>query len=155
WRTRARTATRRSWWRRRTSPARRWCARSAAPGSRPSPPVREALAAFLSELNAVRRASAHTLAAYRRDISRVPDLASGPGKPVHAGQWDRALLDRAMRDLHRTGHTATSSARALAAWRSFGRFCVRRGWLASDPARALAFPRLPKRLPRTLPRIDL
>jgi integrase/recombinase XerC len=32
---------------------------------------------------------------------------------------------------------------------------VRRGILAADPAKALPFPRRPKRLPRTLPRLDL
>jgi len=117
--------------------------------------VREALEAFLSELTAVRRASAHTVAAYRRDIVRVLDLASGPGKAVQPRQWDQPLLERALRELFRDGHAASSAARSLAAWRSFGRFCVRRGRLASDPARALPFPRLPKRLPRTLPRIDL
>ena len=117
--------------------------------------MREALEAFLSELTAVRRASAHTVAAYRRDIARVLDLAAGPGKPVQPEAWDRALLERALRELLRAGHAASSTARALAAWRSFGRFCVRRGRLATDPARALPFPRLPKRLPRTLPRIDL
>jgi integrase/recombinase XerC len=117
--------------------------------------VREALEAFLTELTAVRRASAHTVAAYRRDITRVLDLAAGPGKPLRPEQWDRPLLERALRSLLTTGHAASSAARSLAAWRSFGRFCVRRGRLASDPARALPFPRLPKRLPRTLPRIDL
>ena len=117
--------------------------------------MREALEAFLSELTAVRRASAHTVAAYRRDITRVLDLAAGAGRPVRPEQWDRALLERALRELFRTGHAASSAARSLAAWRSFGRFCVRRGRLAVDPARALPFPRLPKRLPRTLPRIDL
>jgi integrase/recombinase XerC len=117
--------------------------------------VREALKAFLSELTAVRRASAHTVAAYRRDITRVLDLAAGEGKPVRAEQWDRALLERALRQLLAEHQAASSTARALAAWRSFGRFCVRREKLATDPARALPFPRLPKRLPRTLPRIDL
>jgi integrase/recombinase XerC len=60
-----------------------------------------------------------------------------------------------MRELFRTGHAASSSARALAAWRSFGRYCVRRGVLGTDPARGLPFPRRPRRLPRTLPRPDL
>ena len=117
--------------------------------------MREALEAFLQELTAVRRASAHTVAAYRRDIAHVLNLASGEGKPVRPGQWDQALLERALREQFRDGHAASTAARALAAWRSFGRFLVRRGKLASDPARALPFPRLPKRLPRTLPRIDL
>ena len=117
--------------------------------------MREALELFLSELKSARRCSPHTLAAYRTDLTRVLDLAAGEGKPVRAGEWDQALLERALRELFRTGHAASSTARALAAWRSFGRFGVRRGLFTSDPARALPFPRLPRRLPRTLPRVDL
>lgn len=117
--------------------------------------MRDALETFLSELSAARRFSPHTLAAYRGDVTRVLDLAAGVGKPVRAAQWDQPLLERAMRELFRTGHAASSTARALAAWRSFGRFCVRRGILAADPAKALPFPRRARRLPRTLPRLDL
>jgi integrase/recombinase XerC len=120
--------------------------------------VREALEQFLTELEAQRRASPHTLAAYRRDIARVLDLVAGPGvrgRAVPPAAWTRELLERAARDFHRTGHAASSAARALAAWRTFSRFCLRRGLIATDPARALAFPRLARRLPRTLPRGDL
>jgi integrase/recombinase XerC len=117
--------------------------------------VRDALEAFLSELKSARRCSPHTLAAYRRDLTFVLDLAAGEGRPVSTEQWDVPLLERALRDLFRTGHSAASSARALAAWRSFGRFGVRRKLFATDPARALPFPRRARRLPRTLPRLDL
>jgi len=113
--------------------------------------VREALERFLSELAAQRRASPHTLAAYRRDVARVLDLAAGPGRPAAPALWTRELLERAQRELHQRGLAASSAARALAAWRSFSRFCVRRGVIERDPAPGLAFPRLPKRLPRTLP----
>jgi len=145
--------------------------------------VREALERYLSELAAVRRASPHTLAAYRRDIQRALDLAAGDravrahtpttrsrdeetasrrrpagprqASPVAPRAWTRELLERALRDLFQSGHSAASAARALAAWRSFSRFCVRRGVIAEDPARALPFPRRPRRLPRTLPAHDL
>lgn len=133
--------------------------------------MREALETFLGELKSARRFSPHTLAAYRRDIERVFDLAVAVrateadeleaglaprrDRPVPPREWDQRLLERAMRDLYRTGHAATSTARALAAWRSFGRFLVRRGVLGACPARALPFPRRPKRLPRTLQSIDL
>jgi len=122
--------------------------------------VRDALEQFLTELAAQRRASAHTVAAYRRDVTRVLDLAAGPAPggarvPVPASAWTRELLERALRDLYRTRHAAASAARALAAWRSFSRFCVRRGIIASNPARELPIPRLPTRRPRTLPKVDL
>jgi integrase/recombinase XerC len=117
--------------------------------------VREALERFLDELKAHPRGSAHTLAAYRRDITRVLDRAAGAGRPVAASRWNRELLEGELRRLALEGYAAASAARALAAWRSFSRFCVRRGILEKDPARALAFPRLPRRLPRTLPAAEL
>jgi len=117
--------------------------------------VREALTAFLSEFAASRRASPHTLLAYRRDIAAVLDRVAGEGAAVRPEQWDSRLLEQSMRDMHRRGLAASSVARALAAWRSFGRFLVRRGVIAADPARALPAPRRARRLPRTLPRLDL
>jgi integrase/recombinase XerC len=117
--------------------------------------VRDALEQFLTELAAQRRASPHTLVAYRRDIAGVLDRAAGTGRPVDATAWTRELLEGSLRDLYRRGQAAASAARALAAWRSFSRFCLRRGLIAADPARALPFPRLPRRLPRTLPSLDL
>jgi site-specific recombinase XerC len=66
--------------------------------------VRDALEAFLSELGAQRRASRHTVAAYRRDIARVLDQAAGTGRPVAPGLWTRELLERALHGLHLTHH---------------------------------------------------
>ena len=117
--------------------------------------MREALERFLAELAAHPRGSVHTLAAYRRDITRVLDRATGPGRTVAPALWTRDLLEGALRDLTLKGYAAASAARALAAWRSFSRFCLRRSILTADPARALRFPRLPRRLPRTLPAREL
>jgi len=133
--------------------------------------VRAALDAFLTELSGVRRASPHTVSGYRRDITRALDLAAGDARaarrrgptdagaerpgPVAPAQWTRELLERAMRELHQAGLSATSAARALAAWRSFSKFCVRRGILERDPAQSLGFPRVGRRLPRALPSIEL
>jgi len=117
--------------------------------------VREALERFLEEFAAQRRGSPHTLSAYRRDVTRLLDLAAGPGRPVEPAAWTRELVERGLRDLYRTRHSAASAARALAAWRSFSRYCKRRGVIETDPAREVDFPRLPRRLPRTLPSLDL
>ena len=117
--------------------------------------MREALERFLDELESQRRASPHTLSGYRRDVTRALDAIAGAGRPVEPGQWTRESLERAMRDLYRRGSSSATAARSLAAWRSFSRYCVRRGVLAADPSKALVFPRLPRRLPRTLPALDL
>lgn len=133
--------------------------------------MREALEQFLRELSATRRASAHTVAAYRRDLTALLDFLARDGAPaartakdaaapprgraVPVEAWTRERLERAQRELYRTGHAATSTARALAAWRGFEKFLLRRGRLAASPAKALPSPRRPRRLPRTLPRVDL
>jgi integrase/recombinase XerC len=117
--------------------------------------MRHALEDFLNEFAVQRRGSPHTIAAYRRDVARVLDLAAPRGEPVPTAAWTRQLLERAMRELHRSGHSARSASRALAAWRSFSRFCLRRGITSTDPARALSFPRLARRLPRTVPAREL
>ena len=59
--------------------------------------MREALEQFLIEL-AARRASPHTVAAYRRDVTRVFDLSAGPGKPMAPEAWTRDLLERTKPD---------------------------------------------------------
>lgn len=118
--------------------------------------MREALEAFLTELGAVRRASPLTIVAYRRDVTRALDrCAGGPGQPVAPEQWTRPALESALRSLFLARHSAASAARAVAAWRSFSRFCKRRGVIAVDPARGIALPKRGKRLPRTLPSHDL
>ena len=113
--------------------------------------MRDALELFLDELSTQRRVSPHTRAAYRRDIERALDRAAAPGRPVPPPAWTTELLGRVQRELWSRRQAPASVARALAAWRSFSRFCVRRGILAVDPSAGLPSPRLPKRLPRTLP----
>ncbi len=117
--------------------------------------MRDALQQFLDELSSQRRVSPHTCAAYRRDIERALAAAAAPGARVPPSAWTRELLGRAQRELWSRHLAPASVARALAAWRSFSRFCVRRGILDADPSAALPFPRLPKRLPRTLPAAEL
>ena len=113
--------------------------------------MREALEQFLTELSNHRRVSPHTIDAYARDVSRALDSIGGAGRPVAPAHWTTEALARVQRELWQTKHAAASVSRSLAAWRSFSKFCVRRGVLAADPSQALPFPRLPRRLPRTLP----
>ena len=117
--------------------------------------MREALEQFLTELAARRRASPLTVEAYRRDIARALDRAAGPERPVEPARWSTELLAGVLREMWKARRAPSSVARSLAAWRSFSRFCVRRGLISADPALGLPAPRRPRRLPRTLPLKEL
>ena len=117
--------------------------------------MREALEQFLTELAARRRASPLTVEAYRRDIARALDRAAGPERPVEPARWSTELLAGVLREMWKARRAPSSVARSLAAWRSFSRFCVRRGLISADPALGLPAPRRPRRLPRTLPLREL
>jgi integrase/recombinase XerC len=60
---------------------------------------------------------------------------------------DTLLIRGFLAELHRAGLRKSSTARKLASLRTFFRFLCREGALASNPARALASPRLEKRVP--------
>jgi integrase/recombinase XerC len=117
--------------------------------------VGDPLEEFLTELAAERRCSRHTVAAYRRDLLRTLGRDAEGRARFSAEGWTREHLERCLRDLFRRGLAASSAARAVAAWRSFGAFCLRRGLLSANPAAALPLPRQSRRLPRTLPGREL
>jgi integrase/recombinase XerC len=63
---------------------------------------------------------------------------------------DHRLIREFLGYLHDQGLEKSSVARKLAALRSFFKFCVREGLLQQNPARLVATPKLPKRLPAVL-----
>lgn len=101
---------------------------------------------FLAELAHQRRASPHTLTAYRRDLGL---LAAGAGGRPLATLQSHELRRQAMR-LHGQGLAARSLARTLSAWRAYYRWLARRGSLAADPCVGLRAPKRPRALPKTL-----
>jgi len=101
---------------------------------------------FLHELGAVRRLSPLSVAAYRRDLRHLSELAQG-----------RALSDltasdirRAAGRLHARGLAPASIARMLSAWRAFFRYLAARGATSSNPVLGVRGPRRPQRLPKAL-----
>jgi integrase/recombinase XerC len=103
---------------------------------------------FVAYLETEKRASAHTLRAYLVDLDQyVRYLAeSGQGVVPSSPALVRGFLAR------QTGSAgATSLARKLSALRSLYRFLVREGLAAGNPARTVASPKRPKRLPEVLP----
>ena len=104
--------------------------------------------AFLAELEQQRRASPHTVAAYRRDLKRLIATSgkSGMGPETLQGSHIR----RAVAQLHAQGLSGRSLARLLSAWRGFYKWLSARGAIASDPTAGIRPPKSPRRLPKAL-----
>lgn len=112
---------------------------------------------YLDHLAVEKGASAHTLAAYRRDLARYREYLAHSGvvdlgavTESHVAGF-RAQLATADPDAGRRALAPSSVARALAAVRGLHRFSARDGVTAADVAAAITPPRPPRRLPRALP----
>jgi integrase/recombinase XerC len=101
---------------------------------------------FLTELAVQRRASPHTLSAYRRDLERLTLLAAG----AELTQLKAPLLRRGLMQLHAQELAPRSIARTLSAWRSYYAWLARRGTIAVNPADGLRAPKRPRSLPKAL-----
>ena len=116
--------------------------------------VRDALAAWQTQLAAERRASAHTVEAYLRDVVAFLDFLSGHcGETVSVavlvtlktGDF-RAWLAKRVGE----GYARTSTARALSSVRMFFRYLDREGIGHNAAIGAVRGPRLPRAVPKAL-----
>ena len=101
---------------------------------------------FLTELAVQRRASAHTLRAYRGDLERLTTLAAG----ADTAQLKTPQLRRGLMQLHAQELAPRSIARTLSAWRSYYAWLARRGTITLNPADGLRAPKRPRSLPKAL-----
>lgn len=104
---------------------------------------------YLRHLAIERGRSPHTLAAYRRDLTRFLESLTRAGA---TGPITREQVAGFAREL-REGDpplAASSVARILSSVRGFTRFLVDEGVLAADPAADLVAPKQPDRLPKAL-----
>ena len=119
------------------------CARTSSRGKGPSE-----LALFLDMLTAERGAAAHTIEAYRRDLSEFLAFLTAKGNTARTATPEnlRAFLS----GLARKGLAPTSRVRKLSAIRQFFRFLLAEGLRKDDPCSAIDSPRLPRPLPKIL-----
>jgi integrase/recombinase XerC len=105
--------------------------------------VGKAVTNFIRHLRE-RNASLHTIKAYSRDLSLFAAYAG-------AREWkqiDHIVVRGFLSQLYDKGLSKTSVARALAAVRSLYRWLAREGLVEQNPAKLVATPKLPKKLPR-------
>ncbi len=105
--------------------------------------VAKAVANFLRHLRE-RNASPHTIKAYSRDLALFAEYAGSRGWK----QIDHIAVRGFLSQLYEKGLSKTSVARALAAVRSLYRWLAREGVVEQNPAKLVATPKLPKKLPR-------
>jgi integrase/recombinase XerC len=105
--------------------------------------VAKAVANFLRHLHE-RNASPHTIKAYSRDLALFAAYAGSRGWK----QIDHIVVRGFLSQLYENGLSKTSVARALAAVRSLYRWLAREGLVEQNPAKLVATPKLPKKLPR-------
>ena len=109
---------------------------------------------FLRVLEVERNASAHTLRAYRRELHNFAASLSaeyGPGLSIK--QIEHLHIRAYLGALYARGLTKASSARALAAIRSWFRWLAQEHRVDQNPAVLVSTPKLPKHLPR-VPSMD-
>jgi integrase/recombinase XerC len=105
--------------------------------------VAKAVAGFYHHLQA-KNASPHTIKAYRQDLDLFSAYAGSRGWK----QIDHIVVRGFLSQLYEKGLSKTSVARALAAVRSLYRWLAREGVVEQNPAKLVATPKLPKKLPR-------
>ena len=111
-------------------------------------PFERWIGAWLAHLRSEAALSAHTLAAYRRDLAAFTAWCRRAGVRPTRATTDSILSWLA--DERARGRADSTRARRLSSMRGFYRFVTAEGWLEEDPCAELPTPRKPRRLPRLL-----
>lgn len=103
---------------------------------------------FLAHLQVERRASVHTLDAYRRDLAALTGWATIA--EVDCIAMDASQVRGFVASEHRRGLSPKSLQRRLSACRSYYQWLLKHGRIAANPAASIRAPKAPRRLPQTL-----
>ncbi len=119
---------------------------------------RPEIAEFLGFLAKERQDSAHTIKAYGRDLSSFVEFCDHYHGDRSAWSWtslDRLAVRSYMGELRRRGLAKRSVARAISALRGFYRFLSVRHGVQENPAAAVRMPKLERKLPPVLDRVQV
>jgi integrase/recombinase XerD len=104
---------------------------------------------FVRHLSVERNASPQTVRAYATDLARYLEWAERAS--VDPLRPDPPQLRRYLTEMDRAGYARRTIARRLSSVRSLFAYLNREGLTTIDPAAVVATPKLPARLPRTVP----
>ncbi len=118
--------------------------------------MKPAIQQYLGYLRSVRNASPNTLRSYAVDLSQFVTFLTPPETETPALRDVTHLMIREfIGHLHDHKLEKSSIARKVAAIRSFFKFAVREGKVLQNPARLVATPKLPRRIPSVLSAEDM
>lgn len=130
---------------------------SSAPANVPKSHLHSLVTDFLRVLSSERGSSAHTLRAYRRELASFVQWLGTQRKFEASSEASPTKLVRLIEHtdiraylgvLYSRGLSRASTARALAAIRSWFKWLARTGHVQQNAASLVSTPRLPKHLPR-------
>lgn len=117
------------------------------------------LATYIAHVTVERGLSAHTVAAYRRDLSRYATFLQSRGKnsvaDAVAGDVEAFAQAVSSGEDGFTALAASSAARTVVAVRGWHRFALAEGWTQGDPAADVKPRTTPMRLPKALSHEDV
>ncbi len=112
-------------------------------------PVKMLVEDYLRVLANERGSSMHTLRAYQRELRGFADfICERVGQQNGVAEIDHTQIRSYLGMLYQRGLSKASTARALAAIRSWFKWLARTGHVDQNAAALVATPRLPKHLPR-------
>src|ERR1700751_4726843 len=113
--------------------------------------MKQTIQKYIEYMRSVRNSSPHTLVNYGNDLDQFVAFLTPPGTETpKLSLITYHMIREFVAHLHDPGLEKSSIARKLAALRSFFKYCVREGRLNENPARLVATPKLPKRVPAVL-----
>jgi integrase/recombinase XerC len=118
--------------------------------------MNSAVKQYFMYLRSVRNSSPNTIRSYEIDLGQFLAFLTPPGVAMPSPQEVTHLMIREfVSHLHDLKLEKSSIARKVAAIRSFFKFATREGLVVHNPARMVATPKLPKRVPSVLSAEDL
>lgn len=113
--------------------------------------MKQIIEKFIQYLRYERNVTPTTLYEYGRDIRQFEKFLTPPGeKTLPLDEVDHKVVREYVASMYDQKLERATVARRLASLRTFFKFCVREKYARQNPARLVATPKLPKRVPRVL-----
>src|SRR3989338_11360571 len=113
---------------------------------------------FKKYLQAEKNVSVHTLRNYSIDMEQFEKFLTTTnlcpdesGSDIDIKKIDNVVIRTFLGSLHKGGICNNSMARKLSTLRTFFKYLCREGYIQKNPARLVATPKVPKKIPSFLP----